>query len=976
MKNHPFSKSMKPIAHAIGCALALSTVNVFAAEAPDDESADANSNKVIITGTRIRVDQQNDTIPVDVILAEDAIDRGLTSVGELLRQSTLASGSAQVTSATSTAFVQNGGTGVETLNLRGLGANRTLVLMNGRRAGPAGTRGSVSAFDFNTIPLSAVERIEILKDGASSLYGSDAVAGVVNIILKEEDGGTIEGFTSQPQESGGERSRISGSWGQSFDNGSFRITFDYDKQSELANGDRDFFACGERYYFDASTGERADIIDPRTGQPHCTDLLWGHVWLYDYGASNLVDANGVARNLAQFDYDGDLGNYTDAPNPQGPADFSAPPGWFAVNSLSPVVNADHPFQDLESHVPESTRATVLLSGDLDLSDSMRAYTEILLNRRETDVNDYRQYWGYIYNENFFAGNPLSAGWTGSQWFSPTPITDWNGESTTIDYRRFVLGLEGQLGEWFWDVSVQSSKSDAEYTLQQIYNDSITDQNWLSGSCVGTNTSVRGVPCIDIPWLDPEFLRGNVSQEMRNFLFGTETGTTIYEQDTVEATITGDILEMPHGALAGAFGIQYQHDSIEDTPGEITLTGNGWGSSSADVTKGAIESYAVFGEVQIPLLENLQTRISARYTDVPDAGSDLTYKLGLAWNIMDDLTFRGSHGTSFRAPGLFELFLRNETSFPAQRTVDPCFNWAQNLSLGNITQTMADNCQAEGIPNDNTPAISATAIRGGGFGVLESETSESNVWGLVWRPEGKNMSISLDYFDYFIEDEISILGSSNILSGCYDSSDFPNDPLCSQFTRQVGPDYRILTINDQYINIAEQKNRGWDFKFDYSTSLPWGELTFRTEHTYQKKSSRKLFESSPEVDFNGDFGEPKHTANALIQFDRDNWYVSWFTQYLAKTSSNVRDPAPQEFITFQGNQVRRIVNLGSTSYHTLAFGYDFTDLGLETVIGVRNVFDKEPPRLSRGNGTRRGNSAFYSQYDWFGRTVFANLRYKF
>ncbi|PJF20484.1 MAG: TonB-dependent receptor, partial [Phototrophicales bacterium] len=148
---------------------------------------------------------------------------------------------------------------------------------------------------------------------------------------------------------------------------------------------------------------------------------WGHVWLYDYGADN---ADIGTYNLAQYDYDGDLGNYINGPTPANdPNDITMPAGWFLVNGATPVINADHPFQDLESLIPESTRATVMAVGEVEITDDMRIYSELLLNQRKTNTQGYRQFWGYIYNENFFGGNPLSAGWTGAQWLSPTAITD-------------------------------------------------------------------------------------------------------------------------------------------------------------------------------------------------------------------------------------------------------------------------------------------------------------------------------------------------------------------------------------------------------------------------------------------------------------------------------------------------------------------------------------------------------------------------
>ncbi len=986
MKTHPLGLNLKPITKAIGCALALSSLNIYAAEAPSDEDGAEAENRVVVTGSRIRADEANDTIPIEVIVAEDAIDRGITSVGQLLRESTLASGSAQVTAATSTAFVQNGGTGAETLSLRGLGANRTLVLLNGRRAGPAGTRGGTSSFDFNTIPLAAVDRIEILKDGASSLYGSDAVAGVVNIILKEGDGGTIEGFHSSPQESGGGQSRLSATWGKSFDNGSFRLVLDHNVTRELKRGERDYFACGERYYFDANTGARSDLIDPRTGNPHCTDLLWGHVWLYDYGAGNLSDARGNRRNLAQYDYDGDLGLYTDAPNPQGPADFSPPPGWFAVNSVSPVVNADHPFQDRQSLIPDVERTTFLAAGNYDFSDSLSGYAEVLVNRRETDSQSYRQYWGYIYNENFFAGNPLSAGWTGAQWYSPTPITDHSFQNISVDYTRFVAGLEGELGEWYWDANIQHSKSDGDYTSAVIYDDSITDQNWLAGSCVGTNTSVRGVPCLDIPWLDPAFLAGDVSPEMRAFLFGQDTGNTIYKQTTVEATITGDAFEMPAGVAGVAFGVQYQKDEINDTPGPVTLASNAWGATGAGITTGESDTYAVFGEISMPLLadlpgiEALNLTASARYTDVQDIGSDTTYKAGLAWHIGNGVTVRGSHGTSFRTPALFELYLADQTSFTGSRGIDPCVNWGSALAANQITQRMADNCAADGFANNyGGGAISTTITSGGGIGILEPETSESNTWGIVWRPEFADLSISVDYFDFLIEGEVTQLGAGNIVNGCYNSEFFPTDPLCAQFDRDESAmgDRRITDVRDSFINIARQKNTGYDFDITYRTELPSGNLVIQTKHTIQEKSERGLFEDSVS-DFNGAIGEPKHTGTFLVGYKRNNWNFNWFTNIIGKGDNTISAVGATETFTWtaNGNLTRRVVRVPRVMYHTLSVGWEDVESGLAITGGIRNLMDKEPPRISAGGGTRVGNSSFYSQYDWLGRQFFVNVKYDF
>ena len=229
-----------PLASAISISLAAGAFGMSQqAFAQAEDEAEQAVEEIVVTGSRIRKDVFTSSEPMDVVLTENAAIQGMGSIGGFLQSTTVAAGSPQVTAATSTAFVQNGGTGAETLSLRGLGANRTLTLMNGRRAGPAGTRGGVSSFDLNVLPLSAIERVEILKDGASSIYGSDAVAGVVNIITKKGDGATFDAYTSQPFDSGGEEFRLSASYGKSFTRGNFRVTADYHEESELQKGDRD-----------------------------------------------------------------------------------------------------------------------------------------------------------------------------------------------------------------------------------------------------------------------------------------------------------------------------------------------------------------------------------------------------------------------------------------------------------------------------------------------------------------------------------------------------------------------------------------------------------------------------------------------------------------------------------------------------------------------------------------------------------------
>jgi outer membrane receptor protein involved in Fe transport len=917
---------------------------------------------------------------MDVIEMEVADVQGIGDIATLLQTTTVAAGSPQVTAASSTAFVQNGGTGAATLSLRGLGANRTLVLLNGRRAGPAGVRGGVSSFDLNVLPLNAIERVEILKDGASSIYGSDAVAGVVNIITDKSDGGSFDAFISQPGEDGGETSRVSFKFGDTVGRLHYSMTGDYYRAEELAKGDRDYFNCGEEYVFDPATGDRADTIDPRTGKAHCTDLLWGHVWIYDY------DGEIPSRSKAQYDYDGDLGNYIDSFEEF--STMNTPAGWYPVaydrDSMG-VTNADHPFQDEASLIPKTELTTLYGEAKFDINDDTTAYAELLLNRRENYVNGYRQFWSYTYNESsdYFTGNsaPTADGWTGNQWLSSTPITDQNDNKITVDYSRVVAGLMGNFSgdwsDWSYDLSIQKSRSEGEYMSQQVLDDAMRGNNWLGGLCEGTKIA-SGADCIDLPWFDPQFLAGNFTPEQMEYLFAWETGVTEYDQVSIEGFVTGPLMELPAGTMGFAMGFQTKKDEIIDTPGQLTRDGLAALTSTAGITAGSDRTKAVFAEVDVPLLEDmpfvrsLALNASMRYTEVASYGSGDTYKVGINWDITDTVKLRASNGTSFRTPSLYELYLANQTASARQSAIDPCIDWEAAIEDGDISQRVADNCAADGVDGDHYAAISATTISGGNGDTLEAETSKTNTIGLVWRPEFADLNISVDYFDITVNDEISQLGAGSIVFGCYNSVNFPNDPLCDLFERDP-VDMKVDNVYDQYINIAEQTNRGWDLSARYTTEVPWGELVFDTQHTFQIEDSILVRDGSPNRDYNGRMGDPKWTGRASLELRNNDWSYYWGMNFIGD-ASDVDDYGTDEGFRF-GTPVRFVLGADRIVYHNLSVSKAFPDSGVLARFGVNNALDTKPPRLTTlnlGQVSTEGNSAFYSQYNWRGRSFFFNV----
>ncbi len=229
---------------------------------------------MVVSGSRIKRDNFSSAAPVTIIRNEDAVSAGFTSTAQVLQSTAITGGQGQINNAYG-GFVTDGGPGANTIGLRGLGPTRSLVLLNGRRMAPSGTRGSVGAADLNTLPNSIIDRIEVLKDGASSIYGSDAVAGVVNIITKKNlTSFNVDASTSRPVDGGGNSNNFSISGGQVADNWRFLASYQVNDQESLTLGQRDWTRCNTDYRRTSAGGVVGDwgsydYKDPATGQPKC-----------------------------------------------------------------------------------------------------------------------------------------------------------------------------------------------------------------------------------------------------------------------------------------------------------------------------------------------------------------------------------------------------------------------------------------------------------------------------------------------------------------------------------------------------------------------------------------------------------------------------------------------------------------------------------------------------------------------------------
>lgn len=1053
------SSRVRLLASAGIAAIALAAAPAMAQDSGDADAAaqDAGTEAeeapaqggIVVTGSRLQSTTPfNSPDPISIVSPEIARKEGKFDLASALQTSPIASGSTQITAALSSNFVTDGGPGAQTIDLRGLGANRTLVLLNGRRAGPAGTRGAVSSFDLNVLPLSIVKDIQILKTGASSVYGSDAIAGVVNIMTKDRlDGFNFDFNVAVPFDSGGEEYRVSGSWGKTFERGHILLAGDYTHRNELARGDRSYLACPEANIFDVD-GNRSDLIDPRTGQPHCEDLRWGHVWTYNLidnlrldgpgGPDTGVQTSPGGRTvLLQYQYDSGPGAGTlGIPAFGAPAyvgDFGAPAGFFPTGydaASMAVQNAYHPFVEGQTIIPETDLYTAYAEGSFEISDSVELFGEFLFNRRQTYQNGWRQFWNFGWTGDLYstgAGNYYNywgGGWQGINFISPTAITDQADNSQRVDYYRAVSGIRGDLGgagNWSYEVYGQYSRSDGRYRSQQILQDAYDSGYFQYSSCVGTVLPVSGKQCIDIPWADPEFLRGNLTPEQIDFLFDWEEGKTIYTQLSVEAVVTGTLLELPAGPLGVAFGGTARRDRINDTPGEITLAANAWGASASGITAGKSVTLETFGEISVPVLadkpffKDLTLSAAGRLTNVEatrtsDGVSDsdngnFTYKLGLNWAVNDWLRFRGSYGTSFRAPALFEQFLADESSFANVNRVDPCVNWGAGLAAGTTSQRVADNCAADGIPNNFVGGtVTATILSSGGLGVLESETSKAKVFGTVLTPKfaflpDTEISVAVDYFDIDVKGEISQLGAANILFGCYDSESFATEPLCDLFTRGQGTTspFSVATVADKFVNIASQKNRGIDVEAIIRQDLgSLGQLSLTAAMTWQLDDDFQLLPTSPTTSDNGEAGSPKWVGDFRATWAHESGFSLFYGVNVIGGTSDQEDfedrfggPCINSFNRQDTADTSDDLPIYGTYcpdltapakfYHNISVTQEIADGKFEITAGVSNLFDTRPPRVSVLNGGQislLGPVIAASQYSFVGRRGFVNVSVKF
>ncbi|WP_133065417.1 TonB-dependent receptor plug domain-containing protein [Niveispirillum lacus] len=960
------------------------------AEAAPQASSDTGVEElgdIVVTGSRLR-SEYNTATPVQIINAETARNAGAFDTAGIIMRSVAALGVQQVNNKLSATGaggrVVDGGNNAQTVGLRNLGAGRTLVLLNGQRLTPAGTGSRVGQVDLNTLPSSMISRVEVLTGGASSIYGSDAIAGVVNIIPRKTSDGVELNLDGNVSEHGG-GNYVQGAlfWGEDFGQGTLTVAAEYRRQEALKNRQRERTSCAQDYVYDPRTGQRTDLLDT-SGNIKCrnlnpTGIFFDYTWYggwFQYapgaaGASYPASALGL-RNVL--------------PDWVRTARGGFPETYTYGISDSPA------YQNADSISPLST-GSLYVAGSYELAPDIEAYGNVLLNRRVSSSDT----WQFLYpllsptnpNNTVAAGLIQASGGNSTGLVQPQ-MNMAQEQRQNVNYGQITAGVRGGLEmpiiarPWSWDVSGHAGRSDGEYSSSFFYADRLAAATAPGVACNAALISISGpTNCVSIPWLSKRFL---VDQDWtdaeRSFLQGRETGRTKYDQLGIDGSISGALFDLPTGSVDLATGFTIRYQALNDTPGYNARNGNYFASSTAGITKGSDTVQEVFGEIGVPLLadlpvvEKLTFTGSGRYTNYRSFGSDETYKAGLGWTVNNWVSLRASTGTSFRAPSLYELYLANQLSFYAYS--DPCVRYGDTAG-----PTVAANCASQGFAPDFNPANNGiTAVTGGGKGQLKAETSRNKSVGIVLTPAFADLSIAADYYSIAVRNEVASYGVGSIISRCYNSPTFPGNNFCARVTRD--PMTRAITVvDDRLVNLAQQKQRGIDLSASFRQPLGFGDFGLNVQWNWVFENSLRRDENSYE-DRNGLSGNPKTVgwveANLKVEdlsffygfnfigptndakyYDGDNLF-NYCGAYAGRTVPGNRNDCLQ---------VAEKLTVGSYMTHYVSVRWQI-EKDLSGQIGIINMFDKKPPVMGSDSYTYRTGSVPSNLYDLRGRTVSIRL----
>ncbi len=970
----------KTLSSAIRAGLVL---GAFGAAAPatvvfaQDEGENTRTlDRIEVTGSRIRQVDIETAQPVLSISREDIESKGFSSVSDILQNLTSAGQTAISRSAPLSAGENAGG---YYISLRNLGASRTLILVNGKRVGIT-TSGLQ---DISSIPTAIIERIDVLKDGASSIYGSDAMAGVINIITRRNySGAEANVYYGEYSQGDGRRQTYDFVVGMTGERGSLTLAAEYHKEEGVWAKDRWFSQ------------------DSYPGYPQYSTTVVGQWGNFNIN-SGLVDANG---------------------NPL-PAQWWAPDRGSNALGLGNfhLQNADDtsvPNDQMHVYTPLERRS-LFVNGSYDITDDIRFSTDIGYNKRAS----WRQIAGYPFQSTSSWGVAPNTNMSPESYFNPLGV--WHGadDPRAIQWRRrgwevprvaytdmttwrFVGRFDGmfQLGDRYfdWDVgylynhSEQLQRGRGDFDIRGVL--AATGPSFMNDQgrvqC-GTPTSPIGFDAC-IPW-NPFAGFGTGGEEnslanpdLQDFLFPWthsvgDTRTTSYF-----ANLNGELFSLPAGELAFAVGYEYRREKGSFVPDALAQAG-GTSTLAAGATRGSYDVDEFYAELDIPILaempgfHELALNLATRYSDYSTFGDTLNSKASLRWRPIEDLLVRATWAEGFRAPAIANLYGGGSQTFPG--FTDPCDTLFGVVggSARCLQDVPADFRQLQQgfVPAPAPGAQSPVPFFSGANPLLTPETSVSKTIGLVYSPSFlSGFNVALDWWHIKIENTLVSDSPNQILNDCYVEGIASR---CALFTR----DPQLGYVNDLSFglrNAGYVLTEGFDLDLAYHWETDFGRFNVGLNNTYVSRLSSKSTNDPEAVEAQDNSiyaGNFRLRSNASIGWELGQFGITYGARYYSAIKDDcfgLESPDPEcnipNYAAPQTNgNIVPLHRRGSNTFHDIQFSWK-APWDATIAVGANNVTDHYGPAIyGEQSPGRSSNFAYYGNFD-IGRFVYARYQQRF